>query len=373
MLFLMLDVFSYGIIYAVPFSPKNRLQKHETGIRYYDIRVWSRLLTLPLGGIGYTVFPNLKEQVVSQIPKDWQENETKFEDSYSEEQSAVLTLERQLSSPQVGDNQKILILAQINHKIEHLRQSLRSHLRTVQGADLRGFKLSYLEGNKAFLVNAKLQESDFRKAYLQEADLRGVQGARLANTTAVNLQQADLNHTQLQCADLKSADLRGADLRGTDLRMADLRNVNMRGPHLVIADLDGLDLGTPRLLGVLLENSDLRESDLRGALFIIGKLGNADLRNSDMRGTHLTFANLTYSKLSGAKMNGIYLTRADLSFADLTRANLNGAKNITKKQILEAKWREVPTGLPAEWKLTPKHNWTKDDEENWKSLYPNGY
>ena len=104
----------------------------------------------------------------------------------------------------------------------NLQEILEKHELWIQGklegvrADLRG----------ADLQDANLRGADLREAYLRGADLRG----------------ADLQDADLQGADLQDANLRWADLQDANLRGANLWGANLRGANLRDADLQGADL-----------------------------------------------------------------------------------------------------------------------------------
>ena len=78
-----------------------------------------------------------------------------------------------------------------------------------------------VDGKRAILLRANLQDADLQGADLRNAELWGadLQGADLWNT---NLQGACLQSTNLQNANLDGANLQNANLRDADLRGADL-------------------------------------------------------------------------------------------------------------------------------------------------------
>ena len=78
-----------------------------------------------------------------------------------------------------------------------------------------------VDGKRAILLRANLQDADLQGADLRNAELWGadLQGADLWNT---NLQGACLQSTNLQNANLDGANLQNANLRNADLRGADL-------------------------------------------------------------------------------------------------------------------------------------------------------
>ncbi len=110
------------------------------------------------------------------------------------------------------------------------------------------------------------------------------------------------------------------------LYVADLKNANLTGAHLIEADLAEADL----------KNVDFKNAKLSGACLIDTGLGQANLTNADLGGSELSGADLT-----GAELRGANLTRADL-----TAVNLIAAKNLTKEQVLSAKFNGTPPYLP---------------------------
>lgn len=76
----------------------------------------------------------------------------------------------------------------------------------------------------------------------------------------VDGKRAILWSADLQDADLQGADLRNADLWGADLQGADLWNADLQG-----ACLQSTNLRKANLYGANLQNANLRDADLRGA------------------------------------------------------------------------------------------------------------
>jgi hypothetical protein len=74
---------------------------------------------------------------------------------------------------------------------------------------------------KISLARATLDKSNFRWAYLQEADLQ-----------EASLREADLSNASLRGASLRDADLRDAQLARADLSGADLSGANLLGARL---------------------------------------------------------------------------------------------------------------------------------------------
>ena len=91
---------------------------------------------------------------------------------------------------------------------------LEDHKKWVESEGIEGKKANLYEANlqEATLSSANLQKAWLMKANLQEASL-----------VKANLQQADLGHANLQQADLYEANLSKADLRGANL--TDVKNL----------------------------------------------------------------------------------------------------------------------------------------------------
>ncbi|GDX41173.1 hypothetical protein LBMAG21_14650 [Armatimonadota bacterium] len=282
----------------------------------YDVRVWARQLTRPLGVIGYSPFPNLKGMEVSTklTPLvsatianniwDWEQQEADFLRQYGEKTEEVKSLTVTLYHLKPASKEYATKRDKLSGEIKKAKAQqdtlLQNYLGRVKRADLRNAKLRYLDAERTFLAGANVAGADMRRAQLQEANLIGLRGGPLGTAGEVNY------------------------VKPVDFEQASLWHANLIGAYLNYAHLYGADL---------------------------------------------TRANLTRAHLYGA-----YLTRAHLTDANHNGTDLTGATGITKEQVLLAKWREVPKGLPAEWKLTPKHNWTKDDEDYRKlKIYPNGY
>ena len=147
--------------------------------------------------VGYDVFFDFREQIISKLPDDY-----------------------------------------------WLKESESDRMNAIRGAYLKKADLRYADVYQAFVAKANLRNSDLRGARLREsnfqnADLRGanLKGAdmrqgnfqradfREATLAEVNLGDADLRGAQLGLVDFKGADFSDAKLTGADLRCADLRGV----------------------------------------------------------------------------------------------------------------------------------------------------
>jgi uncharacterized protein YjbI with pentapeptide repeats len=85
-----------------------------------------------------------------------------------------------------------------------------------------------LEDHRKWLESHGMEgkRADLRNAILQEADLHDL-----------NLQEADMQNAKLSVADLMGTNLRLANLKGADLWMADMKGTLLQGTELQGADL----------------------------------------------------------------------------------------------------------------------------------------
>jgi uncharacterized protein YjbI with pentapeptide repeats len=184
----------------------------------------------------------------------------------------------------------------------------------VQGANLTGFRLRYMQGYSAFLVKARLRQADLSYAYLSEADLR-LANLRQASLRFAAMDQIKLNGAALQSANLEKANLIRADLEKADLSFASLNAAVLLDAKLDSAVLYGADLRTAWLERASLGQADLRQANLEGA----------NLKMSDLRNAYLSTAKMAGAKLEESQLNTAILMGADLRHADLSNANLQGA------------------------------------------------
>src|SRR6516162_8013440 len=248
----------------------------------------------------------------------------------------------------------------------------------IAGGVMLGLAPPHLPFNlfRASLSGQWLVNQDFRKAYLELANLSGanlsranLSGAKLfdANLSGANLSGANLGGANLSGATLSNANLSLAGLSGNNLSLADLSDANLGNADLIganliganlsnanlsLAGLSGADLNGAKLFDANLSGANLSRADLSDA-----NLGNAGLSGADLSLAHLSGANLSRADLSRADLSGANLSRADLSAADLSDANLgnaglsgatlSNAKNLTQTQLDEAcgNATKLPEGL----------------------------
>ena len=187
----------------------------------------------------------------------------------------------------------------------------------------------------------------------------------------INFSYAILEDVDLSGADLLGAGLNGnrfsyAVLVGSNLSGLDLSFGNLSNADLCGANLSGADLSVTQMIDADLSGADLSsiksyEANLFGAILEDTILSGAELVHANLSESHLKNANLSNADLSGSDFYNAYLSDADLSDAilteaDFSRAYLATAKNLTQKQINQAKG-DSTTILPE--KLERPAHWNK--------------
>src|SRR4029077_7290576 len=122
----------------------------------------------------------------------------------------------------------------------------------VNGANLNGLSLRYIQAYGAFLVKAHLWRTDLRNAYLSEADLRE------ANLRQVDLRFAVLDRAKLMRAALPEANLQNPNLDRANLSDANLSFAELSGATLLDATLDGANLYKSDLSAASLQRASLK-------------------------------------------------------------------------------------------------------------------
>lgn len=183
---------------------------------------------------------------------------------------------------------------------------------------------------------------DLREAYLDEADLRGINlcGAYLtkAEFRSANLRKADFSDTYLDRVDLNGADLTGANLHHARIGGSDLHGANLKGAVLASTNLFTADLSEANLVG-----ADMEEAYLFGTNLIDANLTRANLKSANLTGAGLIGANLT-----GADLQSACLQKAVLDDATLTNAKL---------------WETQRAGWSIKGVICKRVFWDKDGEK----------
>ena len=133
------------------------------------------------------------------------------------------------------------------------------------------------------------------------------------------------------------------------------------------------------MLGATLQGARLFRADLQGADLTGADLQEAYLWRADLRGADLTGADLREAYLWRADLLGANLFGAKLQDADISGANMRQAENLTKKQILSARWGydeerdygppKLPENLAQDeevkkWLKTPAYDKRKKPEDS---------
>jgi uncharacterized protein YjbI with pentapeptide repeats len=237
---------------------------------------------------------------------------------------------------------------------------LRRYLERVKGARLRYTNLRHGHAARVFLAKANLANANLAGAYLHKADLRNadLSGAYLFNAflseaylQEANLQQANLRSANLRYAKFDDADLKGADLKGANLEGADFRKAQgLTGDQIKAARNWPLAFYSRDLLSELElpanHNRLFLERNLSRYYLQRVDLAGANLAGCNLEGAQLQEANLQDANLSGANLTGADLERARLKGADLKGANLAEVKNLTRKQLESADYKDKNTRLP---------------------------
>ena len=217
-------------------------------------------------------------------------------------------------------------LALLNENGRHFRR-LQLPYAHLQGARLQG----------AVLANANLQWAVLTDANLTNADLINVnfQGANLVNA---NLQEANLQDADLQGANLTNADLGAANLNGAYLIFTNLQGANLADADLQDSNFAGADLRAVDFRNAILRRADLSLSNLHGADFTNADMEGINFYNADLKGAVLKDADLQGTDLWDTNMQGASLRDVKMQGANLANANFENCINLTREQILDAKW-----------------------------------
>ncbi len=122
-----------------------------------------------------------------------------------------------------------------------------------------------------------------KEALLQELSILGA--------TAVNLENAALEHANLAGVVLKNPNLNSANLAHANLRGAELQRAALFGANLAHAEGSHVDLRGANLRGANLRNANLIKADLRNANLHRAVLIGANLEGAKLEGARLHLAN----------------------------------------------------------------------------------
>jgi uncharacterized protein YjbI with pentapeptide repeats len=223
----------------------------------------------------------------------------------------------------------------------------------LTGVDL-GYDSNYPSATKlrapAQLTSVNFEDADLTGANLNSANLNR---SNLVNASLVNANLHGLfDHSDLTKADLTGAHMETALLTNAILSDAILINSMLSGANLTKAIMIKAHLHGAVLGGATLVESSLIDADLTGAYLAGANLTGAYLAGANLTGAYLAGAHLTRVDLGGADLGGADLTRADLSGADLA-----GARNVTLKQLQDARTDHATT-------MPPGFRWTEHGAED---------
>lgn len=153
------------------------------------------------------------------------------------------------------------------------------------------------------------------------------------NTSLFSANQNDLNkllalkNTQTIHLDLSNADLRDYPFvpGKIDLQQANLSHSNLAGVDLSKMNLAGANLSYANLQNVKFKQANLTDTNLEHADLQGAQLTESDLSRSSLSYANLTSANLQHAILVKTNLNCTNLNQADLSGSNFSEANISGA------------------------------------------------
>jgi len=200
---------------------------------------------------------------------------------------------------------------------EKFRKDVENTNLLLEGANLKGLKLLWVNLTGAVLRNANLVGANLTGVNFTNADLNG------ANLSKARLCIATLQKTNLKTTNFSGADLSEASIWDVNLSESNIKNVKFHKAEFAGVDLKPLDFNGIDLSEAYFSEEDLSETNFNGADLSKVDLSDRDLKNAQFENTHLYKANLSEAYLNGANLNGAELSEADLRCADLTDSNLS--------------------------------------------------
>lgn len=161
---------------------------------------------------------------------------------------------------------------------------------------------------------------------------------RSLNLSSVNLESLNLSHGDFTKVNFQNSLFTHANLNGANFTHTNLTNSNF---SFVNCNFKGVAKSI-KFIEADLTKANFDKAILRFANFTTAIMHEAILTDAQLEATNLTDAKLTNANLARANLSGANLSRAILSGAtlknaDLTNANLTTAKDLTTKQVREAK------------------------------------
>lgn len=264
--------------------------RKKTGFEAKTLWDWMELLIIPVFLAGGVFFLNRSDRKIEREISIDRQRESILQSYF--DQIAELLLKEKLRTTkrkEVRDLARVRTLSALRGLDNNQKLLL---IKFLQEANLINAKKPIID-----LQGADLSHSDFSDAYL----------------VGVNLSGANLKYAVLIAANLDNANLSEANLDHADLTYAYLDNVNLSKARLGEASLLAVDLNNANLSGANLNKSDLSN------VFLIG----ADLSNANLNGSDLDMAILRNANLNGASLSGANLSSVDFTGANLHNASLN--------------------------------------------------
>lgn len=156
---------------------------------------------------------------------------------------------------------------------------------------------------------------------------------------AFSASQSDLeklkkvDEPQIVQMDLSNTDLRNYIFTPgkIDLQKANLSHSNLSGVELSKMNLGGADLSYADLSNAKLNQVNLADANLDHANLTSAQMQQTDLSRASLNFTNLTLANLQQAILIKANLRCANLNQADLSKADFGEATISGATFVNTK------------------------------------------
>jgi hypothetical protein len=170
--------------------------------------------------------------------------------------------------------------------------------------------------------------------FLSEASLISSEGD---TDPVIDINEANLAHTDLTRSNFRNANLENANLVGADLGGADLT-----GANLYYADLKNANLDTAYLRDAYLRGTDLEGANLFNASLERANLNYANLQEANLKAAHCEGANLELANMEGANIS----PGTNLRDTNLTGVYVMSNKELTETSALEG--ATMPNGQKYE-------------------------
>jgi len=215
-------------------------------------------------------------------------------------------------------------------------QGYLDQMGTLMLEDLSDPKVRTIMQARTLSVLKRLDTS--RKAevvqFLSEANLISSEDD---TAPVIEINEANLAHTDLMRSNFRNANLEYANLVGADLS----------GANLYYADLTNADLDTAHLRDAYLRGTDLEDTNLFNASLERANLNYANLQDANLKAAHCEGANLEEANMVGANIS----PGTNLNDTNLTGVLVRSNKELAETSALEG--ATMPDGQKYE-------DWRKD-------------